>query len=581
MDEKNIVIENRKGIKLMLRLLLVITIPMLLLFAIAVFSVKTVSENITEAMVRHELNAAQYAFKTSVGNIASGTYMYTNGKFYKGKRNISDNLEFFDNFKNEVDLEVTVFYGDIRVATTLVDDQGNRMLGTAADPVIADIVLNKGESYYSDHVEIAGEEYYATYSPLYQYNKDEIIGMTFVGLNKKEINQIYTSNMIRSVIILCVILAVGIVLTIFFVRVVIIAIGKVVKALNNLSNGKLNIKLDSRLTRRADEVGDIAISINTLIRNFSQIVMNIKHSAENLDSISDNFSSSFGNMASYIQNVDRAVEEIAQSSTQQAQDTAQVGAEVQEMGNAIEKTAKNVKQLVGNTDMMREYNKNVDKTLEELIKISNDTKEAFNVVYEQTNMTNHSAQDIQSAADIITDIADQTSLLSLNASIEAARAGEHGKGFAVVADEIGKLADQSAESANRITGIIEMLIRNSNTTVDTMKNVTEVIDKQGEELQRTQAVFSDLNNEIGEVGSAVDSIKNEIDTLDSLKGRVSVAVESLASIAEENAAGTEETSAAMQELRKIVSDCRGDVNTIVEMSETLAENTSSFTLDDE
>ncbi len=579
MDEKNIVIENRKGIKLMLRLLLVIAIPMILLFAIAVFSVKTVSENITEAMVRHELNAAQYAFKTSVGNIASGTYMYTNGKFYKGKRNISDNLEFFDNFKNEVDLEVTVFFGDIRVATSLVDEQGNRMLGTTADPVIADIVLNKGENYYSDHVEIAGEEYYASYSPLYQYNKDEIIGMTFVGLNKKEINSIYTSNMIRSVIFLCVILAVGIVLTIFFVRVVIIAIGKVVKALNNLSNGKLNIKLDGRLTRRADEVGDIAISINALIRNFSQIVMNIKHSATNLDSISDNFSSSFGNMASYIQNVDRAVEEIAQSSTQQAQDTAQVGAEIQEMGNAIEKTAKNVKQLVGNTDMMREYNKNVDKTLEELIKISNDTKEAFSVVYEQTNMTNHSAQDIQSAADIITDIADQTSLLSLNASIEAARAGEHGKGFAVVADEIGKLADQSAESANRITGIIEMLIRNSNTTVDTMKNVTEVIDKQGEELQRTQAVFSDLNNEIGEVGAAVDSIKNEIDTLDSLKGRVSVAVESLASIAEENAASTEETSAAMQELRKIVSDCSGDVNTIVEMSETLAENTSSFTLD--
>lgn len=580
MDEMNMAIEGRKGIRLMLRLLLVIAIPMLLLFAIAVFSVKTVSENITEAMVQHELNAAQYAFKTAVGNIASGTYMYTNGKFYKGKRNISDNLEFFDNFKNEVDLEVTVFYGDIRVATTLVDEQGNRMLGTTADPVIADLVLNKGESYYSDHVEIAGNEYYATYSPLYQYNKDEIIGMTFVGLNKKEIKAIYTSNMVRSVAFLCVILAVGVILTIFFVRVVIIAIKKVVTALNNLSKGQLNIKLDSKLTRRADEVGDIALSINTLIRNFSQIVMNIKHSAANLDNISDNFSSSFKNMASNIQNVDRAVEEIAQSSTQQAQDTAQVGVEVQEMGNAIEKTAKNVKQLVGNTDMMREYNKNVDKTLIELIKISNDTKEAFSVVYEQTNMTNRSAQDIQSAADVITDIADQTSLLSLNASIEAARAGEHGKGFAVVADEIGKLADQSAESANRITGIIEMLIRNSNTTVDTMKNVTEVIDKQGEELQRTQTVFSDLNNEIGEVGAAVDSIKNEIDTLDNLKVRVSGAVESLAAIAEQNAASTEETSAAMQELRNIVSDCSKDVDTILEMSETLAENTSSFTLDE-
>ena len=179
---------------------------------------------------------------------------------------------------------------------------------------------------------------------------------------------------------------------------------------------------------------------------------------------------------------------------------------------------------------------------------------------------------------MITDIADQTSLLSLNASIEAARAGEHGKGFAVVADEIRKLADQSAESASSIMGIIDALIKNSDTTVDTMNRITEVIDRQGAELQKTKDVFGSLNVEIGEVGGAVDNIRAQIDRLNQLKTNALSAVQSLASIAEENAAGTEETTASMQELKDIVSECSNDIEKIVAMSETLAQNTQRFTI---
>jgi methyl-accepting chemotaxis protein len=565
-----------KGMRLTPRLLMVALLPTVFTFIVAVLSVKNVCGNVIETMVKHELSAAQYSFEVAVDNMAVGTFMYTNEKFYKGKKKITDNTQFFDDFSENVDLQVTIFYGDTRVGTSLMDEDGNRMIGTkAADEIYQEVVVN-GNHYYSDNVEIGGKKYYAMYAPLYQVNSDEIIGMTFVGLDTSEIMSIYHTNLAGSIAILCVILVAGFILTLISLRIVVVAISKVVNDLNMVSQGKLHIRANEKLSGRADEVGDIANSINKLAAHLSDIVVNIKGASDDLGDISNVFSDSFGSMSGSIENVDRAVEEIAKSTTSQAEDTAKVGYEVQNMGDAIETTANNIDSLVENARKMRDYNESVGITLDELMRISSEAQKAFDIVYEQTNMTNKSAQDIQAAADVITDIADQTSLLSLNASIEAARAGENGKGFAVVADEIKKLAEQSAESASQITGIIEKLITNSTTTVDTMKNVTEVMGRQGDEINKTKTVFNSLNGEIGEVGSAVDNIRGEVEKLNDLKETVLSSVQNLAAIAEENAASTEETSASMQELRQNVNDCTSEVGRILDTSKGLSENIDVF-----
>lgn len=570
---------KKVGLRLMHKVLGVALVPMIALFLVALLSIRSACLDVAMTMVSHELNAAQYAFEVAVGNISQGTYMYTNGKFYKGKKCLDDNTQFFDNFKEEVDLEVAVFYQDTCVATSLVDENGERMRGMIADEVIFDAVVNQGINYSVEGYRLGANAYYGLFCPLYQYNSEDIIGMTFVGFEQNIVHDIYESTMINSLLWLILIMIAGSVAVLFVIIIIISSIKKVIGNLDEVAQGSLTLVLHQKIMSRSDEIGDIARSVHTLIQNLREMVSSIIHSSSEIDEVSGDFNDSFTKMSEYIANVDIAVEEMAKGSTQQAHDTQGVSNEVQEMGNAIDSTTENITQLVDNTNRMRDYNKSVDSTLVELIRISDETKEAFGVVYEQTNVTNQSAQEIQSAADVITDIADQTNLLSLNASIEAARAGEHGKGFAVVADEIRKLAEQSKDSAAQITGIIEVLIKNSNTTVETMKHVTDMIEKQGEELNQTKEVFGSLNGEIEAVGGAVDNIRSEIEQLDSLKESVQNAVTNLAAIAEENAASTEETSASMQELRNIVQDCSHDVEKMMDVSEDLSANTKKFTME--
>ena len=133
----------------------------------------------------------------------------------------------------------------------------------------------------------------------------------------------------------------------------------------------------------------------------------------------------------------------------------------------------------------------------------------MDMIYNQTNTTNSSAQRIKEATALITEIAEETNLLSLSASIEAARAGEQGRGFAVVAGQIQKLAEQSNESARQIEEIITSLLDDSGKAVETMEAVKEIMDEQNANVERTNDQVRQVIGQVDDSIAAIDRIAQQ------------------------------------------------------------------------
>lgn len=256
-----------------------------------------------------------------------------------------------------------------------------------------------------------------------------------------------------------------------------------------------------------------------------------------------------------VNNIDLTTEEMSKCTVAQADEMQDVNTKVADIGKAVDHTFASVDVLANGYDRVMNYSSQVNVMLEELTNASKETKESVDAVRKQTDATNISATEIRKATTSITGIAFQTNLLSLNASIEAARAGEKGKGFAVVANEISKLAEQSKKTAAQITRIVDMLIENSNSSVEIMTTVIEDIKLQNEKLNSTSGVFEGLEREMDGVAGAIEDITLAMVELEGLKDEVIGSVSNLAAISEENAASSEEVSASIQELNQKITDC--------------------------
>ena len=333
-----------------------------------------------------------------------------------------------------------------------------------------------------------------------------------------------------------------------------------------------------KLVKRKDETGVMSRSVANLRKELVTMVEEIQSKSNDLFSASERLDRDASDTAKTVEQVGNAVGDIASGATNQAQETQNATEQGIDMGNMIEATNKEAEILENNSQSMKNSSDHAMAILNELMAVNERTKVSIEEIYEQTNITNASAQKIKDATSLIASIAEETNLLSLNASLEAARAGEQGRGFAVVASQIQKLAEQSNESASQIDDITSALIKDSTRAVETMQQVRNIMDEQSDKMTQTDQMFHQVNNGVANALESVVHITGKTENLDDSREKVVDVVQNLSAIAEENAASSEETSASVAEVTNIVQDISENAALLKEIAYGLDQSVKKIRL---
>ncbi len=558
------------------KMLVLTVLPIFVLGILVIFLSLTVVKNAMVSEIEDALRSAATATFAAYDQ-NSGSYIEAaNGDIWKGSYNISKSESIVDSIKEKSGMEVTFFYGNRRIMTSAVDANGNRILGSPAGDKIVETVLNNGEEYFSHAVSIDGTIFYGYYTPVYQDGTASPIGMIFIGANKQKKDAtvhriIYTMIACTvSLMILCIIISV------FYSGSISRSLKKSIGVVQAVAAGNLKTSIDKHLLKKDDEVGDLSRAILQLQQEMTQSLESIADNSKAVLAASGALEGTARNTTSSIREVENAVTSIAQSASLQAQISGTASDNVAEMGKRIEQTSLEMEEMKSGASAMKEAEEKNADTIRKLLDSNDEVQTLIREIATQTSQTNESAQKIKEATDIIASIADETSLLSLNASIEAARAGENGKGFAVVADQIQKLATQSNESSQRIDEIIHQLIADSDKTVETMGKVIETISAQTEHMQQTEAMTQEVMEKIDSSLTSLSVIENSVMYLDQSRNEIIKTVTELSDIAKQNAATTQEVCATVNVVTEGFSQVEGSTEGLKSIADGLEVSVEHF-----
>lgn len=452
--------------------------------------------------------------------------------------------------------------------TYIVDSEGNMLyhpnkdkIGKSVENVIVKSYIQDLKSGIKHDTDVVEYDYNGSikYAACYTDGNGRFI--LVVSADDDDVLKDSASLIVKVTAISLIIGMAAIVVVFIFIRKIVAPLSYAANAVEELAALDFRVKNERQERRFAglkDEVGNIMRAVLKLRGELTAVVTELKNQSGNLFEQSDSLSKSASDTMNNMKDTDRAVDEMANGATMLAQETQSASENVIEIGNMIDKVNDNTEELAKDADNMKELGENAENILRQLIAGQKEMVTHIGVVNDKTHEANKAAGKISEVVNLITEIASQTNLLSLNASIEAARAGEAGRGFAVVAENIKQLAEQTTSSAADIQDIIHELEQKSGETVEKTEAVNNIVNKQSEDMKQTADILNQVITGITGLIDKIDSIAVSVANMDKSKENVVDVIGNLSSVSQENAASTEETSAsttmAMETVKKIADE---------------------------
>ncbi len=381
---------------------------------------------------------------------------------------------------------------------------------------------------FTKYVTFDGEDY------LFMVSQSGVNGAMICGLVPRSLINSSAKD-IRTVTILFIIVAVLVALVDgFFVA------GNIGKAIKGIS-GKLHRVAEGDLTvimdiRQRDEFAVLAGNVGDMIDNTRGLIVNVKDTSRKVEGSMHNVTEATAAMEKCGISISTAVTEIEQGISQQAEDAQNCLEQMDELSKKIQVVSKDVGEIVEIADNTKTMIQNGIGTMDELSKRSASTSAITKKVVENIRILEEKSASIVKFIDVINEISEETSLLSLNASIEAARAGDAGRGFAVVAEEIRKLADGSMNAANEIQKVVKEIIEQTKGTVGTVKEAEEIVSGQTGIVNKTIEAFSSMNTGVETLVTSLQGIGQSVSSMEEERRDTLHAIESISATSEETAA---------------------------------------------